>query len=163
MIDPNARDFVMRGWALFYRPFSVANRREARRAFEQALEIDPRSVDARIGIALVLATDVGDGWSSSVEQDKARAEQLLLEALERDANRSMAHYATGMLRRVQNRLAESQIEFEAAITLDRNNARALYQLGNTLMFVGQPEAGIPYIERAIPLNPHDPNKANFYS
>ena len=162
-VDPNARDFVMRGWALFYRPFSVANRREARRAFEQALEIDPRSVNARIGIALVLATDVGDGWSSSVEQDKARAEQLLLEALERDANRSMAHYAVGMLRRVQNRLAESQIEFETAIALDRNNARALYQLGNTLLFVGQPEAGLPYIESAIRLNPHDPNRGNFYA
>ncbi len=162
-VDPNARDFVMRGWALFYRPFSVANRREARRAFEQALEIDPRSVDARIGIALVLATDVGDGWSTSIEQDKARTEQLLLEALERDANRSMAHYAVGMLRRVQNRLAESQIEFETAIALDRNNARALYQLGNTLLFVGQPEAGLPYIESAIRLNPHDPNRGNFYA
>jgi TolB-like protein/class 3 adenylate cyclase/Tfp pilus assembly protein PilF len=163
VVDPDARDFAMRGWALFYRPFSVANRREAQRAFEQALEIDPRSVDARIGIALVLATNVSDGWSSSIEQDKALAEQLLLEALERDANSSMAHYAMGMLRRVQNRLPESQIEFETAIALDRNNARALYQLGNTLLYVGQPEAGIPDIEKAIRLNPHDPNRANFYA
>jgi adenylate cyclase len=162
-VDPDARDFDMRGWALFYRPFSVTNRREAQRAFEQALEIDPRSVDARIGIALVLATNVSDGWSSSVEQDKARAEQLLLEVIERDANRSMAHYAMGMLRRVQNRLAESQIEFETAIALDRNNARALYQLGSTLLWLGQPEAGIPYIEKAVRLNPHDPNRANFYA
>jgi adenylate cyclase len=162
-VDPNARDFVMRGWALFYRPFSVANRREAQSAFEQALEIDPRSVDARIGIALVLATNVGDGWSSSVEQDKARAEQLLLETFERDANRSMAHYGMGMLRRVQNRLAESQIEFETAIGLDRNNARALYQLGSTFLWLGQPEAGIWYIEKAVRLNPHDPNRANFYA
>jgi adenylate cyclase len=62
----------------------------------------------------------------------------------------------------QNRLAESQIEFETATALDRNNARALYQLGNTLLFVGQPEAGLPYIESAIRLNPHDPNRGNFY-
>jgi adenylate cyclase len=163
VVDPDARDFVMRGWALFYRPFSVANRREAQHAFEQALEIDPRSVDARIGIALVLATNVADGWSSSVEQDKARAEQLLLEALERDANRPMAHYAMGMLRRVQNRLADAQIEFETAVGLDRNNARAFYQLGVTLLWLGQPQAGIPYIEKAVRLNPHDPNRANFYA
>jgi len=163
VVDPNARDFVMRGWALFYRPFSVANRRESQHAFEQALEIDPRSVDARIGIALVLATNVADGWSSSVEQDKARAEQLLLDALERDANRPMAHYAMGMLRRVQNRLTDAQIEFETAIGLDRNNARAFYQLGVTLLWLGQPQAGIPYIEKAVRLNPHDPNRANFYA
>ena len=162
VVDPDARDFVMRGWALFYRPFSVTNRREAQRAFEQALEIDPRSVDARIGIALVLANNVSDGWSSSVEQDKARAEQLLLEALERDANRSMAHYAMGMLRRVQNRLAESRIEFETAIALDRNNPRALFQLGLTLSYLGQPGPAIPYIDKTIQLNPLDPNRAVFY-
>jgi adenylate cyclase len=163
VVDPDARDLVMRGWALFYRPFSVANRREAQRAFEQALEIDHRSVDVRIGVGLVLATNVADGWSSSVEQDKARAEQLLLEALERDANRPMAHYAIGMLRRVQNRLTDAQIEFETAIGLDRNNARAFYQLGVTLLWLGQPQAGIPYIEKAVRLNPHDPNRANFYA
>jgi adenylate cyclase len=163
VVDPDARDLVMRGWALFYRPFSVANRQEAQHAFEQALEIDPRSVDARIGIALVLATNVADGWSSSVGQDKARAEQLLLEAIERDANRPMAHYAMGMLRRVQNRLTDAQIDFQTAIGLDRNNARAFYQLGVTLLWLGQPQAGIPYIEKAVRLNPHDPNRANFYA
>ena len=161
VVDPDARDLVMRGSALFYRPFSVANRKEAQHAFEQALEIDPQSIDARIGIALVLATNVADGWSSSVPEDKVRAEQLLLEALERDANRPMAHYAMGMLRRVQNRLADAQIEFETAIGLDRNNARAHYQLGTTLLWMGQPQAGIPYMEKAVRLNPQDPNRANF--
>ena len=75
----------------------------------------------------------------------------------------MAHYAMGRLRQVQNRLPESQIEFETAVALDRNNARAFYQLANTLLWIGQPEAGIPYIQKAIRLNPHDPNRANFYA
>ena len=50
-VDPDVRDLVMRGWALLYRPQSAATFRKAKGAFEQALEIDPRSVDARIGIA----------------------------------------------------------------------------------------------------------------
>jgi tetratricopeptide (TPR) repeat protein len=104
-----------------------------------------------------------DFCSGPIEEDKSRAEHLLLEALERDANRSMAHYAMAMRRRVQNRLAEPQIEFETAIALDRNNARAFYQLGNTLLYIGLPEAGIPHIEKAIRLNPYDPNRANFYA
>jgi Tfp pilus assembly protein PilF len=49
---------------------------------------------------------------------------LLFEALERDPNRSMAHYPMAMVRRSQGRLIESKMEFEAAIALDRNNARA---------------------------------------
>ena len=160
--DPDARDFVMRGWSWYYRPYSTASRQEAQRAFERALEIYPASVDARIGIAAVLAANVADGWSSTREQEEARAEQLLLEALERDQNCSMAHFAMGVLRRVQNRLMEAQIEFDAAIVLDRNNARAHLQLGNTLLFMGQPEAGTPHIEKAIRLNPYDPNSATFH-
>jgi adenylate cyclase len=161
-VDPDARDLVMRGWAWYYRPYSAASRREAQRAFERALEIDPGSIDARIGIATILVANVTDGWSNSLEQDQARAEQLLLEALEHNANRSMAHYAMGALRRVQMRLAEAQIEFETTIALDRNNARAFYSLGQTLIFMGQPEAAIPHIEKAIRLNPHDPNLAGLY-
>jgi tetratricopeptide (TPR) repeat protein len=74
----------------------------------------------------------------------------------------MAHYAMGMLRRVQNRLAESRIEFETAIALDRNNPRALFQLGLTLSYQGQPGPAIPYIDKTIQLNPLDPNRAVFY-
>src|SRR5207302_7174791 len=135
---------------------------EARRDFERALEVDPRSVDARIGIATTLLSNISSGWSSSAQQDKARAEQLLLEALEQDTNRSMAHVAMGILRRLQARLSESKMEFETAIALDRNNARAIFQLGQTMMWLGQPEAGIPLLEKAIRLNPYDPTLASHY-
>jgi adenylate cyclase len=161
-INPNARDLVMRGWAQWYRPRTIANSQEAQQTFEQALALDPRSVDARIGLATVLATTVSNGWSSSVQQDQARAEQLLLDALGRDPNSSLAHYAMGMLRRVQNRLGEAHTEMEAAVGLDRNNAWAVLNVGEVLMWLGQPEAGIPHIEKAIRLNPHDPNVSIFY-
>jgi adenylate cyclase len=152
----------MRGWACYYRPASVAIRQEAQRFFERALEVDPGSVDGRIGLARVLVAYLADGWSSNFQEDVARAEQLLLEALERDANRSMAHEAMGMLRRAQNRLSDSQIELETAIALNRNEAQAIFQLGQTMMWLGHPEAAIPHIEKAIRLNPHDPNSANFH-
>jgi tetratricopeptide (TPR) repeat protein len=54
------------------------------------------------------------------------------------------------------RLIEARIELETAIALDPNNARALHQLGHTLRYLGEPEADIPYIEKAIRLNPRDP-------
>jgi adenylate cyclase len=161
-VDPNARDLIMRGWAWYYRPRSTTTVQEAQRAFELALEIEPGSVDARIGVAAILVVSLANGWSSSVQQDQARAELLLLEAVERDPNRSMAHFALGILRRFQNRLTESRIEHEAAIALDHNNARAFHQLGLTMMFLGQPEAAIAHIEKAIRLNPHDANIADSY-
>jgi adenylate cyclase len=161
-LDPDALDLVMRGWAWYYRPRSTEGGQEARRAFEQALQIDPRSVDAKIGLAQILVTSLGTGLSSSFQEDGDRAERLLLEALEGDANRSTAHFAMGILRRMQNRLTESLIEFETTVALDRNHARAIFQLGATLLLLGQPELAIPHVEQAIRLNPHDPNMAGLY-
>jgi adenylate cyclase len=161
-INPDVHDHVMRGWAWWYRRMSPANRLEARRAFTRALEMDPRSVDARIGLATILVSNIADGWSACPEEDRSQSEKLLLEAVERDPNRSMAHYGMAMVRRSQGRLIESKIEFETAITLDRNNARAYFNLGQTLIFLGQPQAAIPQIEKAIRLNPYDPNVASFY-
>jgi tetratricopeptide (TPR) repeat protein len=161
--NPDARDLVMRGWALYSRPYTRANLEDAQKAFERALVIDPGSVDARIGVAQILVGNLVDGWTNSFQQDKARAEQLLLEALERDPNRSSAHFAMGVLRRLENRLGEAQREYETAIALDSNNARAFLHLGHTLNFLGQPEAAIPQIDKAIRLNPHDPNMTALYS
>jgi TolB-like protein/class 3 adenylate cyclase/cytochrome c-type biogenesis protein CcmH/NrfG len=156
-VSPDSRDLVMRGWAQWYRPMSKANRQEAQRSFEQALALDARSVDARIGLATVLVSILSAGWSSSVKQDEARAEQLLFEALERDPNSSMAHYAMTGLRRAENRSAEAYTEAEAAVALDRNNVPAEANLGGVLAWLGRPEEGIPHIENAIRLSPHDPN------
>jgi TolB-like protein/class 3 adenylate cyclase/Tfp pilus assembly protein PilF len=161
-VKPDARDLVMRGWAQWYRPLSLGNQQEAQRTFEQAMMLDPRSVDAKIGLATVLVSILGPRWSSSTKQDQARAEQLLLEALGQDPNNSMAHYAMGRLRQMENRLPEAQAEFEAAVALDRNNAWALLFVGGMRRWLGRPQEGIPYIENAIRLNPHDPDIGTFY-
>jgi adenylate cyclase len=161
-IDPDARDLIMRGRAWSYRPYSAETWQEAQSAFERALEIDPRSVEARVDLASVLGGRLADGWNNSRQQDPARAELLLREALERDAGRSTAHFAMGVLRRMQNRSSEAQREFETAIALDPNDARAFYQLGVTLMFLGRPEEGIPYLRKAIRLDPDNPDVTNHY-
>jgi adenylate cyclase len=152
----------MRGSAWISRPQSAETLEEGQRAFERALEIDPRSVEARIGLARVLVDRISSGGSNSPQQDGARGEQLLLEALERDANSSLGHNAMGLLRMTQNGLAEARIEFERTTTLDRNNSTAFRRLGYTTMFLGQPETAIPLFEKAIRLNPYSPDIAFTY-
>jgi adenylate cyclase len=158
----SARDLVVSGWGFFHQPASVVSRREAQRAFEGALKIDPRSIDARIGLATILATNLSFEWSRSPERDEARAEQLLLEAIGSGASLSMAHYAMGILRRVQKRMNESRIELETAIALDSNNEHAVNQLGHTLLYLGQPQAAISLMDKAIRLNPQDARVYRFY-
>jgi adenylate cyclase len=155
--DPDARDLVMRARALVMQTFSMADRQVKRRALlpllERALILDPDSVDARIELAQILLGDIAEGISNSVNEDGARAERLMSEALERDSNRSSAHSVIGLLRRIQGRWDESRVEWETAIALDQNNAYAIRQLGHTVVIQGQPETAIPYFEKAIRLNP----------
>jgi adenylate cyclase len=161
--DPDARDLSMRAWArILRRPTSAATTHEALGINERALEIDPESVEAKIGVAAMLTGKLSNGWSSSVQQDQERAEQLILEVLDRDPNDARPHINLGILRRVQNRLGEARIELETGITLDRNNTVAFRNLGYTLIQMGRPEAAIPYIEKSIRLSPHDPAIGNSY-
>jgi adenylate cyclase len=161
--DPDARDLVMRGWASFYRPSSIANNQEALRAFERALRIDPRSTDAKIGIARVLVGTVSSLWSSTafqqvaVQKDVVRAEQLLFEAIESDSNQPMAYAILGVLRRMQSRSTESRIALERAVTLDPNFEWANFQLGWTLLFSGEPENAMVRGEKSLRLSPRDPS------
>ena len=152
----------MRAWALFYGPGFPENQKEAVREFERALEIDPGSIDAKLGIARIMVGIIGDGLSSDVQGDQARVEQLLGEVLEREPNRSLAHAVMGHQYKNQSRREEAQAELELAIALDRNDAWAVRTVGQTFLGSGQPEAAIPYFEKAIRLNPREPFVGNAY-
>jgi adenylate cyclase len=128
------------------------------------LELDSRSSGARIGLASILSTKLADGWSPVLQEDMPRAEHLLVEAIEKGgvSNRAAAHFALGVLRQMQNRLREAQSEFETAISLNPNDARTYLHLGETRLYLGQLEGGIPPLEKAIHLGPDDPNMAITY-
>jgi TolB-like protein/DNA-binding winged helix-turn-helix (wHTH) protein/Tfp pilus assembly protein PilF len=158
-VDPEAGDLIMRGWAAWYRPFSAANRKEALEDFERALAKASTSTEARIGVATILVTNIGTGLSRDAAADAARTERLIQEALETDPNNSAAHTVLGTLRRWQNRLEEARHEQEVAISLDRNNAHALLQLAQAMMFLGRPAEAIPVVRAHNRLNPRDPNAA----
>ena len=53
---------------------------------------------------------------------------------------------------MQTRLPDAQKELETAISLDPNNAPAYFHLGETLLYLGQPEAGLQALEKAIQLD-----------
>jgi tetratricopeptide (TPR) repeat protein len=162
-VNLDARDLVMRGLAWQFRPVSEEALREAERAYERALEIDPGSLDAKAGLAMVLLHSWSAGFSKSPEQNHPRAERLAVQVLERDANHPRALLAIGWLRRLQGRFIESQTALEQAIALDPNFAGAMLQLGFTLTRLCQLEAALPHFEKALALSPRDPNQHWFYN
>jgi adenylate cyclase len=161
-VNPDAQDMIMRGWALYQRTQAATSRDAAKREFERALTIDPNSYEAKLGVAAVLVVDLANGTSGEPAADEAQAEALLSELLGRDPNRAQLHDTIALLRRFQNRLPESRIEWQRAIELDPNDAIAYGQLGVTLIYLGDPAAAIPLEEKRIRLNPNDPNIALAY-
>jgi adenylate cyclase len=152
---PTPSDLLIRGLAMFYGSGSEATLQAALRLFEQALELEPTSIPARVAVAHALCVNIAEGWGNCVEEDKTRAEGFLLPAIERHADNVRARTALGLLRRLQNRLEESRVEWETAIALQPYNAHAFLELGLTLIYLGQPEAAIPQLRKAIRLGPYD--------
>jgi adenylate cyclase len=93
--NPDALDFSMRGWAKFYEPRSKEQNARAKDLFGIALQLDPDNVDAMIGRAWCLATNVILGWSSSVLEDKTNATDLVDKALSRSPTSALAHVVKG--------------------------------------------------------------------
>jgi class 3 adenylate cyclase/TolB-like protein/tetratricopeptide (TPR) repeat protein len=153
--NSGAADDAMRGWALLLRINSRENRAEARRLFERALAREPDNVSALAGLAHVL-----EGWSDSPTEDRQRALGLLRRALDLEPNRADAYFVLGLVHRSQGQLEEAAEALRAAIALDRNYARAHLQLGLTANLLGRPEEAIAHAQRAIRLNPRDPNLAD---
>ena len=128
----NAADLIIRGHALMNRPVSYANREEALQCFELALVREPNSLDAKLGAAGALISNLSDGRSRFEARDKAHAEKYILDALQRRSDIPDPHTFMGVLRRLQGRLDDSRIELEMAINIAPNHALASANLRRRL-------------------------------
>ena len=154
-ISPAVRDLLDRGWTLVAPPYSTIRWQQARQDFEQALKTEAESDEARIGLAHVLGAKLADQWSPVLQENPPRAEELLKQVLRKGGTSkqmAQAHYELGLVYQMQNRLAEARTEFTRSLELDPDNARAHLHLGESLMYLGDPEC--PSFEDAIRLSPH---------
>jgi DNA-binding winged helix-turn-helix (wHTH) protein/TolB-like protein len=154
--DLTLHDLLLRGRAWLLRPASSSNHHQALCCFERGIAVEPDSIGSRLGIAWVLVGNLANGWSHAIEQDKARAEALLLEVLQAGSDSAVMHTINGTLRRLQGRLDASRVELEMTMDLAPRHAMAASQLGITLIFLGRPEAARPHLERSVRAGRHDP-------
>jgi tetratricopeptide (TPR) repeat protein len=64
--------------------------------------------------------------------------------------------------RAQSQYEDAAIEYETAITLDRNLANAYAWFGRCKLAIGSVNEVIPLVEYAIRLSPHDRSLASWY-
>jgi TolB-like protein/Tfp pilus assembly protein PilF len=159
---PDALDYILRGRSAYNQWPIRDNYTQAVRMFEQALALNPQSVEAQTWIAHVLATRVLRQQTNAPAADIERAAELIEQALTASPRSTHAHFVNGQVLRTQYRFEDAIPEFETVIASDPNHASAYANLGLCKFVTGSVEELIPLQERALGLDPGDPFVATVY-
>ena len=153
-----AWDLLQRGCYHYHR-LTQADMDEARRFFQESLEIDPHS---GLTLGYVAATHMFDavmGWSDDRARSIAEGIAAAQRATVLDPNEPVPRTVLASLN-VFNREPERGIEeAERAIDLNPSYSVGHLALGYVLMFSGHSERGIEQMHKALRLSPRDPTNA----
>jgi TolB-like protein len=153
---PGARDYILRGRAVYLKGPTRDNYGQAINFFEHALALDPRSIEAQSWLATELAGRVLDGLTDLPEGDLNRADALIVQALNEAPRSALAHFAKGQVLRAQRQAAEALAEYETVIAFNRNHVNALAAMSWCRVYTGSLDSAISALEQVIRLSPRDP-------
>ena len=120
---PEMLDYFFRGRAALHKGPGRDSFAEAISLTEQALALDPRSVEALAGLAQLLAGCVMNGLADSPAADLERAEGLVAQALTISPRSALARLAKGHWLKASGRYEEAIPEYEAVIAQSQLGAR----------------------------------------
>ncbi len=136
-----------------FRRFSKDSNTEAKRLFEEAVELDPEYALAWYLMGFTHLISSNRGWSEDRGQDKARAIELAHKALALDPSGGAPYMLFTNVSTREGRHDEAVGFAEKAVSLMPNNPIALSSLATTLIRAGRPEEALPHIQRAKRLSP----------
>jgi adenylate cyclase len=149
-------DLVMRGKAVLNLPSTPASMIEARGLFEQALKVDPTSVDGLAGVATTLIFEFLNGYyETEADERLGKAERLLNHALAMKPHHLMALKANAALRRAQGRFDDAIVAAEAIITENPGEPWAYKEIGLSTLYLGKPEQALEWFAKAHRIGPRD--------
>ena len=155
-VMPDATDLVFQGKAWFNKGITPEYMSKARSFFERALALDPNSVEALLGIAVVDAT-VGGGLLTDDRAGRfAASESAVKNVLAIAPEHAAAHQVLGGVLVFTGRATESIAEFERALDLNRNLATAHGLIGLAKYYLGRGVETEAHVREAFRLSPKDP-------
>ncbi|MGA8610853.1 MAG: winged helix-turn-helix domain-containing tetratricopeptide repeat protein [Xanthobacteraceae bacterium] len=153
--NPDATDLVMRAWSIWNRKVTPSNIVRALRLFEEALQLDPHSTAAMVGVARMNVAQVLNHSSEDRQQSICVAEGTIAQALDLDPRNALAHLTRGLVLRAQGKLEASLVAFHRAIELNPNEVRAYVAIGDSEYLLGHAEAAIGALHYALRLDPRE--------
>jgi adenylate cyclase len=148
----DAYDYLLRGKYCHHLETPDANR-EAEAYFDRAIELDPRFASAYAWKACTIGQAVGREFQQRTPERLQQSIQLVERAMSIDENDTECHRIMCRIALMQGQFAKSDYHLERALALNQNDPRLVVQRGINLTFLGDPQAAIPWIERAMRLDP----------
>lgn len=152
---PDAMDLYFQGMASLFKGLITEHLTSAREFFERALAIDPRSVEALVGVAFVDLTMGGGLLTDDRAGLFAAAETNAIRALSLASDHAVAHMVLGDIYIFTNRAAQGIAECEQALALNRNLAEAHGYIGFAKLLLGRAAETEDHIHEALRLSPRD--------
>ena len=140
--NPDAVDLAMQAQVKWHLPDSKATLNDAVTLSERALALDPQNARALMVLANALIDRVVDHWSDDPAGDIARADRASDAALALQPDNSWAHSSKAWVFFAKRQWESAVAQAEAAIALDRNNARNRAFASFWKMFLGDSEGGL---------------------
>ena len=154
-VMPDATDLVFQGKAWFNKGITPEYMSKARGFFERALALDPNSVEALLGIAVVDAT-VGGGLLTDDRAGRfAASESAVKKVLSMAPEHAAAHQLLSAVFFFTGRATQSIAELERALALNRNLATAHGLIGFAKYYLGRGVETEAHIQEAFRLSPKD--------
>jgi TolB-like protein/class 3 adenylate cyclase len=152
---PDAVDLNFQGMACLNKGRTSEHLLQAYHFFERALVLDPKNVEALVGVANV---NVLNGSAFMTDDRAARfaaAEATLIKALSIAPQHARALWLLGHVEIFTNRGAQGIAECEQALALDRNLARAHGTIGIAKYYLGRGAETESHVQEALRLSPRD--------
>ncbi len=121
--------------------------------FQRAIELDPNFAGSYAGLGTAYILDYQNRWSDTPDASLDRAAHFAGEAIARDDQDPHAHHCAALVAMFKKEHERWAYEIDRALALNPNYAPAVSGRGVVHICAGEPAKAIPYIERAMRLDP----------
>ena len=162
--DPNsftAYDYLMRGWYEWHK-FTREGNAAALDLFEQARKIDPDYARAYVGLAWAFEMNYDYDWTDDYDKTLKLELENASTAVRLDPNDYQAQWVLGYAYLYNRQHQEAMAHYLRARDLNPNDTDLLADMGDLLIYIGQPKQAIDQVKEAIRLNPLHANWYAYY-
>lgn len=153
---PEIYDLLMRG-RVRYQTFSPEGNKDAETLWQRLFELSKNKTAAKSLLSYIYLQKIWIGISEDQKADLAKAKQYAGEALAEDPEDSFHHITMSWVNRMEGKWDAAIKNIDHALKLSPGLADTTLLGGSLKIFAGQPEEGVPLLEKGIRLEPDYPH------